>query len=92
MHYAMHYGKMEIAFYIMETLKERGIYNKAMALESNDKRTPVLCLLKSNALSANTKADCFRRLVERFSIKVNEQVLKEIKNRNLEDIYKMNKK
>ena len=92
LHYAMHYGKMEIAFYIMETLKERGIYNKAMALESNDKRTPVLCLLKSNALSANTKADCFRRLVERFPIKVNEQVLKEIKNRNLEDIYKKNKK
>ena len=92
LHYTMHYGKMEIAFYIMETLKERGIYNKAMALESNDKRTPVLCLLKSNALSANTKADCFRRLVERFPIKVNEQVLKEIKNRNLEDIYKMNKK
>ena len=92
LHYAMHYGKMEIAFFIMDTLKERGIYNKAMALESNDKRTPVLCLLKSNALSASTKADCFRRLVERYSINVNEHVLKEIKNRNLEDIYKKNKK
>ena len=92
LHYAMHYGKMEIAFFIMETLKERGLYNKAMALESNDKRTPVLCLLKSNALSSNNKAECFRRLVERFPINANEHVLKEIRNRNLEEIYKKNKK
>ncbi len=92
LHYAMHYGKMEIAFFIMDKLKERGIYSKAMALESNDKRTPVLCLLKSNALSANTKAECFRKLVERYPINVNEHVLKEIRNRNLEDIYKRNKK
>ena len=76
----------------MDKLKERGIYSKAMALESNDKRTPVLCLLKSNALSANTKAECFRKLVERYPINVNEHVLKEIRNRNLEDIYKRNKK
>ena len=92
LHYAMHYGKMEIAFYIMEELKKKGLYNKAMSLESNDKRTPVLCLLKSNALSSGNKADCFRRLVERYPIIVNEQVLKEIKNRNLEEIYKRNKK
>jgi hypothetical protein len=92
LHYAMHYGKMEIAFYIMEELKKKGLYNKAMSLESNDKRTPVLCLLKSNALSSGNKADCFRRLVERYPIIVNEQVLKEIRNRNLEEIYKKNKK
>ena len=92
LHYAMHYGKMEIAFYIMEELKKKRLYNKAMSLESNDKRTPVLCLLKSNALSSGNKADCFRRLVERYPIIVNEQVLKEIKNRNLEEIYKRNKK
>jgi len=92
LHYAMHYGKMEIAFYIMDELKKKGLYNKAMSLESNDKRTPVLCLLKSNALSSGTKADCFRRLVEKYPIIVNEQVLKEIRNRNLEEIYKRNKK
>ena len=92
LHYAMHYGKMEIAFYILEELKKKGLYNKAMSLESNDKRTPVLCLLKSNALSSGNKADCFRRLVERYPIILNEQVLKEIRNRNLEEIYKRNKK
>ena len=88
LHYAMHYGKMEIAFYIMDTLREKGLYNKAMALESNDKRTPVLCLLKSNALSSRNKEECFTRLVQRYPIKANEHVLKEIRNRNLEDIYK----
>jgi len=92
LHYAMHYGKMEIAFFIMDKLREKGLYNKAMALESNDKRTPVLCLLKSNALSSNAKAECFRKLVERYPIVVNESVLKEIRNRNLEEIYKNNKK
>lgn len=92
LHYAMHYGKMEIAFYIMDELKKKGLYNKAMSLESNDKRTPVLCLLKSNALSSGNKAECFRRLVERYPIIVNEAVLKEIRNRNLEEIYKRNKK
>ena len=88
LHYAMHYGKMEIAFYIMDALREKGLYNKAMALESNDKRTPVLCLLKSNALSSRNKEECFTRLVQRYPIKANEHVLKEIRNRNLEDIYK----
>ena len=34
----------------------------------------------------------FRRLVERYPITVNEHVLKEIRNRNLEEIYKINKK
>jgi len=58
----MHYEKMEINFYIMKELK-KGLYNKAMSLESNDKRTPVLCLLKSNAFHSGIKADCFRRLV-----------------------------
>ena len=46
LHYAMHYGKMEIAFFILDILTQQGKYNMAMELESNDKRTPVLCLLK----------------------------------------------
>ena len=88
LHYAMHYGKMDIAFYIMDFLKEQGKYNKAMALESNDNRTPVLCLLKSNALSISDKKEYFTRLVQRYQIKVDERTMREIKNRNLEEIYK----
>ena len=86
LHYAMHYGKMEIAFYIMNELHRKGLYNQVMDLESNDKRTPVLCLLKSNALSTLNKRECFRKLVERYTIKYTDQVLKEIKNRNFEDL------
>ena len=88
LHYAMHYGKMDIAFYIMDLLAEQGKYKKAMALESNDNRTPVLCLLKSNALSLSDKREYFTRLVQRYHIIGDERTMREIKNRNLEEIYK----
>jgi len=92
LHYAMHYGKMEIAFYILDVLKEQGKYRMAMALESNDNRTPVLCLLKSNALSLSDKKEYFTRLVQRYPIYCDERTLREIKNRNLETIYKQYQK
>ena len=88
LHYAMHYGKMEIAFYILDLLKQQGKYRMAMELESNDKRTPVLCLLKSNALSLSDKKEYFTKLVQRYRIFCDERTLREIKNRNLDDIYK----
>jgi len=88
LHYAMHYGKMEIAFYILDLLKQQGKYRMAMELESNDKRTPVLCLLKSNALSLSDKKEYFTRLIQRYDINPDERTIREIKNRNLEDIYK----
>ena len=87
-HYAMHYGKMEIAFFILDILTQQGKYNMAMELESNDKRTPVLCLLKSNALSLSDKKEYFTKLVQRYRIICDERTLREIKNRNLDDIYK----
>lgn len=88
LHYAMHYGKMEIAFYILDTLKEQGKYRMAMDLESNDNRTPVLCLLKSNALSLSDKKEYFTKLVQKYTLYCNEHVIREIKNRNLEGIYR----
>ena len=87
LHYAMHYGKMEIAFFILDILTKQGKYNMAMELESNDKRTPVLCLLKSNALSLSDKKEYFTKLVQRYKIYCDERTLREIKNRNLDDIY-----
>lgn len=92
LHYAMHYGKIDIAFYILEYLKKNGTYERAMKLESNDGRNPILCLLKSNALNANEKRNCFIRLCERYKIKPNQATLKEIKNRNLDEIFKENVK
>ena len=89
LHYAMHYGKMNIAFYILDKLQQEGKYRMAIQLESNDKRTPVLCLLKSNALGANEKKANFIQLCQKYQIYPDEHVRREIKNRNLEEIYKM---
>lgn len=88
LHYAMHYGKMKIAFFILDTLNEQGKYRMAMSLESNDGRTPLLCLLKSNALSLSDKREYFTQFLQKFPIVPDERLTREIKNRNLEDIYK----
>ena len=88
LHFAMNNGKMEIVLYILEELKKLGLYDKAMALETNNQCTPLLCLIKSNDLNFDTKAECLRKLVERFPIKANENTLKEMRFRNLEDIYR----
>jgi len=92
LHYAMHYGKLEIAFYILDVLMEQGKFRMALALESNDKRTPVLCLLKSNALSISDKKEYFTRLVQKYTIPVDQRTLREIKNRDFEGIYKQYQK
>ena len=63
-----------------------------MDLESNDNRTPVLCLLKSNALSLSDKKEYFTRLVQKYTLYCNDHVLREIKNRNLEGIYRQYQK
>ena len=59
-----------------------------MTLESNDNRTLVLCLLKSNALNLTDKREYFTRIVQNYQIFCDEHTYKEIKNRNLEGIYK----
>ena len=79
---------MDNAFYILEILKDQGKYRMALQLESNDNRTPVLCLLKSNALSISDKREYFIKLVQRYEIYPEELTIRELKNRNLEDIYK----
>ena len=88
LHYAMHFGKMEIAFYILDLLIKQGKYNMAMKLQSNDGRTPVLCLLKSSALSLSDKKEYFTRLVQRYKIFCDDITFEEIKDRGLEEIYK----
>ena len=88
LHYAMHFGKMEIAFYILVLLIKQGKYNMAMKLQSNDGRTPVLCLLKSSELSLSDKKEYFTRLVQRYKIFCDDITFEEIKDRDLEEIYK----
>ena len=91
LHYAMHYGKMEIAFFILDLLTQQGKYNMAMELESNDKRTPVLCLLKSNALSLSDKKEYFTNLkkflIEEYKSKTIYPKMSEIFNAFLKTNY-----
>ena len=66
--FTIYYGKMEIAFYILDLLIQQGKYNMTMELQSNDNRKPVLCLLKSNELSLTDKKEYFNKLVQRYKI------------------------
>lgn len=73
-HYAMHYGKLEIAKFIIGYLYSQNKINIAFKLKSNDGRCPLLCLLKSKALKPEVKLDVFNQLVSSFSIPISEQV------------------
>ena len=71
-HYAMHYGKLEIAKFIIGYLYSQNKINIAFKLKSNDGRCPLLCLLKSKALKPEVKLDVFNQLVSSFSIPISE--------------------
>ena len=60
-HYAMHYGKWEIIKYIIDYLFEINKIEEGLNLKTNDKRCPLLCLLKSNSLSKGEKEKFFQK-------------------------------
>lgn len=84
LHYAMHYGKIEIVFYILDTMKAKGELNNAMNLKSDDNRCPIQCLLKSNSVPMETKRKIIQMLFEKYEFDVSRELLQEMKNRNLE--------
>lgn len=88
LHYAMHYGKIDIVCFILDSLKEQGKLDLGMKLQSNDNRCPILCLLKSNALSYEIKKDYLERIFKRYSFEISPEVTKEIKNRNFDHLLK----
>lgn len=81
-HYAMHYGKLNIIFYIMDYYKQN--LNYIMRLESNDGRCPILCLLKSNALNSSTKKDLLQKIFAKYNFLISSEVIRELKNRDLD--------
>ena len=85
-HYAMHYGKWEIIKYIFEYLINLNLLDKALNIKSKDNRCPILCLLKSNALSYKEKLIVFSNIVENFDIPIRREVKKELINRSMEDL------
>lgn len=88
LHYAMHYGKIDIVFFILDSLKEQGKLDLVMKLQSNDNRCPILCLLKSNHLHYDIKKDYLERILNRYSFDISPEVTKEIKNRNFDHLLK----
>lgn len=92
LHYAMHYGKVEIINFILDTMKARGDLNIAMNLQSSDNRCPIQCLLKSNAVTIDVKKNIIVMLFQRYDFDISRELLQEIRNRNLEGLIpKLNK-
>ena len=87
LHYAMQYGKVEIIIYIMKYLEKKGMLENAMKLESNDNRDPLSCLLKSNAIQNQVKRSTLQEILKHnFQFTISNEVKREIRNRNLEDL------
>ena len=82
-HYAMHYGKWEIIKFIIEHLISLNLLEKALEMKTKDNRCPILCLLKSNALTNEKKRLIFSDISEHFQIPINNEVAEELDKRNM---------
>lgn len=86
-HYAMHFGQWDITKYIMEHLTQRGILELALRMRSSDGRTPILCLLRSTAISTQKKRELLGRLLTAYpNVEINDELRKEIKGRDFMDV------
>ena len=92
LHYALHYGKWEVAFFIFDYLKEKGEFENAMKLQSSDNRCPILCLLKSNALQYEQKKTILEKILEKYNFEITPVIGLEMRNRNFESLLKKYKK
>ena len=86
LHYAMHYGQVEISLYIIEHLKKDGVLDLAIHLQSDDGRCPILCLLRSNSLNLEKKKDIMEKLLSRYQFEISNDVKKEMRNRDMESL------
>jgi len=86
LHYAMHYGKLDIVLFIMDHLKSNGILDLAMKLQSDDGRCPVLCLLRSNSLNLEKKKEIMEKILTKYPLEVTNEIRKEMRNRDMESI------
>lgn len=89
-HYAMHYGKEEIIMFCFEHIdKTLKCLNTAMRLTSNDGRCPMLCLLRSNSLSADAKKLLLVKIFSTYkTLEVTNNAKTEIRTRDLENVIK----
>jgi hypothetical protein len=85
-HYAMHYGKLNIILFIMETLSSNDTLEEVMRLESNDGRCPLMCLIKSNSLNSSLKKSMLESLFQKFKFMVSNEIVRELKNRDFNNM------
>ncbi|MCQ2818679.1 MAG: hypothetical protein MJ252_15540 [archaeon] len=88
LHYAMHYGKEEIIFYILDTMEAKGELNYVMNLQSDDNRCPIKCLLKSNSVPNDVKIKIIQKIFDKYEFDISKELVQELKNRNLENLIK----
>lgn len=88
LHYAMHYGQMDIIFFILDHLSTNNSMDLVMKLQSNDNRCPLLCLLRSNSLSLEKKKDIVCKILSKFEFGISPEVKNEMRNRDMESILK----
>lgn len=81
LHYAMHNGKLEIIYYIFDTLIEQGVLELALECETNDARCPLLCLLNSDKLNLKEKREIFVKLMHNYDLKIPDRIYRACKKR-----------
>lgn len=86
LHYAMHYGKIDVITFLLDIIVQKGILINAMKLTSSDGRCPILCLLKSNNLQTENKKSILKTILKTYKIKVSDTVMAEIRKRNMGDV------
>jgi len=85
LHYSMHFGKWEVVKYLLEYFKNNNKLGPIMRLRSDDKRCPVLCLLKSNAIQTTTKKEIINKLIEFFpELYFSQAAINECVNKNID--------
>ena len=80
----MHYGSWNIIKFIIEYLFSKNKVEIGFRLKSKDGRCPLLCLLRSNALKSDGKAEIITKIFENYTIPVSQEVIQEIKNREFD--------
>ena len=86
LHYAMHYGKENIIFFIFDILSRQNLLSSGLNSRSSDGRCPILCLLKSNTLDSVTKKSIMKKILKNYSFNLSEDVCLEINRRGMDEL------
>jgi len=87
LHYAMHYGKLDIILFIMKQAEQKNLLNLVLRCKSNDNRCPITCLIRSSSIQMNGKMEILDKLLAAFpSINITPEAIKEAKNKGFDRV------